>query len=546
MGCIPGGAHEVELMTRLFARLGRLDRSTLVAAVVVVYVFGAALTWAALTPVGAAPAEPGHIAYAAAVVRGDIGELVAASEETRQRLIVVTAPEWVNSFTSPPRSVAEFNYPCFADNVSATADCAPNLTGSKTLTEVPTTVGRYPPLFHAAVGLPTLVLSGSRAVYAMRIVAAGLAAGMLALGLAIAAPSRRIWLGLGAAIAFTPTAAHLAGSVNPSGLEISAALGLGLGLMGITDTRNPRKWTAPAIVVLSFAIAWSRPLGYLTLAAVIAASALINGDNLRTWLLGTRRRLAPVIGVGAAFVSAVVYRFAWGLPVRAASAEGPATGSTLFTSPGLDGGLDDVESHLIEWTLDLVGRFGWADHSPPMLVLFGWTFLVLALALAVFLGAARRQRIAISVIGVGALILAPLLAVTGFINTSAYQVRYHLPVAVLVIIGLAAIAARMDQSEERRLSLQLLRWGAALAPLAILISVAASVHRYSFGFEAQLVDLGSLLGDGTQWLPPGEAFAIAAPGLAIVLTTAVLGVAFALSPPQQVDPGPTASHNSTS
>ena len=533
-------------MKKLLARLGQLDRSAVVAAVVVAYVFGAGVTWAALTPVGGAPDEPGHIAYAAAVVRGDIGELVAGSEKTRQRLIVVTAPEWVNSFTSPPRSVADFNYPCFADNVSATADCAPNLTGSKTLAEVPTTVGRYPPLFHAVVGVPTLVLSGNRAVYAMRIVAAGLAAGMLALGLTVAAPSRRTWLGLGAAIAFTPTAAHLAGSVNPSGLEISAALGLGIGLMGITGSQAPRKWTVAAAVVLSFAVAWSRPLGYLTLAAVIAASALINGNNLRAWLGGTGSRLAPVIGVGAAFVSAVIYLLAWGLPIRAASAEGPATGSTLFTSPGLDGGLDDVENHLIGWTLDLIGRFGWADHSPPVSVLFGWTLLVLALALFVILGANRRQRIALTVIGVGALILTPLLAITRFINTSAYQARYHLPVAVLVIIGLAATAAGMEQSDERRLSLQLLRWGAALAPLAMLVSNIGSLHRYSFGFEAQLVDLGNLLGEHTQWLPPREALIAAGFGSAIVFAAAALAVAFALNPSEHGDPEAPVSRDGTS
>ncbi len=516
-------------MKRLLARLGRLDRSTQVAAVVVVYVFGAALTWAALTPVGAAPDEPGHIAYAAAVVRGDIGELVPGSEETRQRLIIVTAPEWVSSFTSPPRSVADFNYPCFATVVYRPANCAPQLTASKTLVDVPTTVGRYPPLFHAVVGLPTLVLSGNRAVYAMRIAAAGLAAGMLALGLSIADPSRRFWLGLGAAIAFTPTAAHLAGSVNPSGLEVSAALGLGIGLMGITDTRTRRKWTGSAVVALSFALAWSRPLGYMTLAAVVAAAFLINGDGLRAWLLGSRRRLAPAIGVGIAFASAVVYRMAWGLPIRAASAEGPATGSTLFSPIGLDVGVDDVEHQLINWTFDLTGRFGWVDHAAPGSVLFGWTLLVLALALFVLLGATRRQRIALTLIGVGAIILTPLLAITRFINASAYQARYHLPVAVIVVIGLAATADRVEQYEERRLSLKLLRWGAALTPLLMLVSAMGSLHRYSFGAEAQLVDLGNLIGGDRQWLPPHEALVAAGLGVAILLATSVIGLTFARS-----------------
>ncbi len=496
--------------------------STRVSLAVILYVFGAAVTWAALTPVGAAPDEPAHIAYAAGVVRGDLGELVPGSGDSPRRLVMVTAPEWANSFTVPPRSVDEFRYPCFATIVSRQANCAPELTGSTALAEVPTTVGRYPPLYHWIVGLPTLVLAGNPAVYAMRLISAALAAGMVAMGLAIASPARRTWLALGAAVAFTPTAAHLAGSVNPSGLEISAALALGVGLMGVVASDPPRRNTAGLLVALSLALAWSRPLGYLTFVAVILASWLINRAELRVWLRDKAIRTIAVIGASTAAVSAVVYRLLAGLPARAASAADPTTGSTLFGTVGLDNGLDQVENQLIEWSLDLVGRFGWVDHSPPGSVLLGWALLTIALVVFAFIGSTRRDRLALTIVGIGALVITPLLAITTTINSTAYEARYHLPLAVLIIVGLAKVSSSLPESDERRFTWSLLRWGAVLVPMAMLTSIAASLHRYSLGAEAQLVDLSRLLFDFKEWLPPPEALAIGTLGAATILTAPIL------------------------
>ena len=496
--------------------------STRVSLAVILYVFGAAVTWTALTPVGAAPDEPAHIAYAAGVVRGDLGELVPGSGDSPRRLVMVTAPEWVNSFTVPARSVDEFRYPCFATIVSREANCAPELTGSTALAEIPTTVGRYPPPYHWIVGLPTLVLAGNPAVYAMRLISAALATGMVAMGLAIASPARRTWLALGTAVAFTPTAAHLAGSVNPSGLEISAALALGVGLMGVVASDPPRRNMAGLLVALSFALAWSRPLGYLTFVAVILASWLINRAELRAWLRDTATRTIVVVGASAAAVSAILYRVLAGLPARAASAADPTTGSTLFGTVGLDSALDEVENYLINWSLDLVGRFGWVDHSPPGSVLFGWVLLTIVLVLFVFIGSTRRDRLALTILGIGALVITPLVAITTTIHSNAYEARYHLPLAVLIIVGLAKVSSGLPESDERRFTWSLLRWGAVLVPIAMLVSVAASLHRYSLGAEAQLVDLSHLLFEFKEWLPPPGALAVGTLGAATILTAPIL------------------------
>ena len=59
----------------LRTRLTRARRSTVISGLVVSYVLGSGLVWAMVTPRSGAPDEPAHVAYAAAVVRGSLGEL---------------------------------------------------------------------------------------------------------------------------------------------------------------------------------------------------------------------------------------------------------------------------------------------------------------------------------------------------------------------------------------------------------------------------------------------------------------------------------------
>ena len=205
-----------------------------------------------------------------------------------------------------------------------------------------------------------------------------------------------------------------------------------------------------------------------------------------------------------------------------ASANDPTTGTTLFFPQGLGTNLRTVEDRLIDWNLDLVGRFGWADHAPPGAVTFGWTLLILVFALFVLLHGSRRDRIGLTVLGGSALILTPLVAIATVVNSSAYEARYHLPLAMLVILGLTVAASRFHAEDGGSVSWSILSWGARLVPLAMLISVAASLHRYSIGGEAQLADLATFGTRFKEWLPPSYALFLAAMGL-IGTATAVLG-----------------------
>ena len=503
------------LVRRFRARTAAASRSAVVSALVVAYLFGSGVIWALITPMGGVADEPSHIVYAAGVVRGDLGDLEPVQRRDYDVLPVVAVPIWTGSVTDPPTSRDAFPPICYAFDAEVTAACVPELTQSTELAIIPTGVTRYPPPYYAIAGLPTLAMAGEPAVYAMRITSAALAAGMIALGLAVAAPRRRTWLALGAAITFTPMVGHFAGSVNPSALEISAALGLGIGLMGIdgTKTRSPVR-TAAFVGVLCFAVAWSRPRSYLTLIAVLGAAALINSDELRAWLRHRVIRTTAGLAACAAVVSAFIYETQFtGLGYRVLAASTTPLGLDRATAEDFA----EFERRFINLGFDMIGRFGWLDHSPPRTVSVAWILLALSLIVLALAYGRRRDRQTLVLVGAGGLIVAPLFVIMSLLSASVYQARYHLPLAVLVVVGAIVILARLQPGQRRGTAWKTLRWGAILAPVAMIVSIASSLHRYSIGGKAQLADLPQLLIGTRHWLPPAAPLLIAGVGAVIIL-----------------------------
>ena len=539
------------VLRRLHAQFRGADRSTILSIAVVGYLFAAGVAWAMITPIGGVPDEPAHITYSAGVVRGDLGGLAAVKDPVYTLLPVVAVPQWVASITDPPTSLNAYSDPCYAGGVQITADCAPRMSNSTTDTLVPTTVTRYPPPYYWIVGLPTLFMAGEPAVYAMRITSAALAAAMIAFGLAVASPSRRLWLAPAATIAFTPMVGHFAGSVNPSGLEIAAAMGLGIGLMGITgkDDRTPRR-TALIVAVLALALAWSRPRTYLVLVAVLAAAALVNTDELRKWLRNGAGRLTALVGIAVALTTSFAYQqFSTEPGYLQVSTQSDATEVStqsdairLFTQPdatrlsaqsevvptapqpsdnmlflpvlGLTANLHELERRFIDWGLHLMGRFGWLDHSPPASVSIGWMGLVLTLVVLAFTCGRRRDRVVLTTIGLGAVVATPLFVTSNVLNAFIYQARYHLSVATLMIIGAAVVLSRHPRGQSR-IPRSVLNLGAMLAPVAMLASIGGSLHRYSIGGQSGLADVLRLPFRHHDWLPPAGALMVA--GIAVAL-----------------------------
>src|ERR1700722_17969218 len=98
------------------------------------------------TPIGAAPDEAAQTTQAVAIVRGQFD--VPAYETVKGQPYSWV---WV---------------PCWVDNPWLGLSCKP---GHATTALAPTEFSNYPPLYYVVVGLPSLLISGTGALYVMRV-----------------------------------------------------------------------------------------------------------------------------------------------------------------------------------------------------------------------------------------------------------------------------------------------------------------------------------------------------------------------------------------
>src|SRR6185437_10967123 len=107
-----------------------------------------------------------HVIRAVAL---DHGQLIGAS--------VGGNASAVTSVTVPASIADGWRYvSCFALNPSVSASCAKPLSQSTKLVATTTSAGRYPPLYYAIVGIPSLVSTSTTGIYMMRLISAVISA----------------------------------------------------------------------------------------------------------------------------------------------------------------------------------------------------------------------------------------------------------------------------------------------------------------------------------------------------------------------------------
>jgi hypothetical protein len=448
-------------------------------AFVVFFVLAAA--WSIATPLFASPDEPSHVVRAASLVRGQI-----LGDEPRGRAaegsLVVDLPA---IFRSGER------VKCLAFQPEATADCF-GFTGSTNEVGVTTTAGRHPPWWYVPIGFPSYLASGV-GVRLMRLVNAALAAALLASAFA---STRRLpsptWATTGFAVAVTPMVLFLSGVVNPSAVEIAAAICLWCtGVVLIREaTTNVETRLVVRLAVAAVALALTRQLGPFWLALVAATLAAVGGVGVVKALWSSR---AFRYAVGAA-VAATVVQAAW--LVSAGTLD-----SSNSNTPGVPGSLSNVANGSLGRGLvyydELIGVFGWRDTSPPSAVFLLWTAAIAALATVGILLA--RRPVVMAMLSTALLTwLLPIVFETRDAHNAGYfwQGRYTLPLAVGVPI-LAAFGSA-ESGRIRRVASGRVVWclGVALGVSQVL-AFGQAIRRYAVGAHGP----NNFFTD-TAWSPP--------------------------------------------
>lgn len=401
--------------------------------------------WSLASPPLSGPDEIEQGRRAAAVVRG---QLTGDSHPGLGNLVVdVDVPETYGD-------VAVDRWRCFLgplvdgapqEPMSLPPSTCPDLPGGTESVRVQTVQYRGQPFFYAWVGLGTLV-PGAAGTYLMRLLGLLPAAAFVASAAASARRSGSALAGLGLLVCLTPMVLYLAGSTNPSGLEIAAALSAWSAGMVLAAGRTASSSAATdggpgpagqgpgaeasglaarfglALVVLALL----RGLGPLFAGLVLGGVGLVAGWGRVRELL--RWRLLWMWG--AAVVLAVALSAAWLAHIQSAWPLAERPGSGWRTALGY-----------LPWYLrQSVGVFGTNDSALSSALSWAWVALAVTVLTLGLVRAPRRVRlVALAALAGGLAIQVTAeglsLPPIGFF----WQGRYALPLLVgSVLVATAA------------------------------------------------------------------------------------------------------------
>lgn len=416
---LPFGAHAA-------ASAARPARPLHVFLVAWALLFGLSACWSMSNALTAAPDEPAHMIKAAATVRGEL--LGDATEVPSERVMHV--PDYV--------AWTPFQSTCQRGDPTIDASCALALDGSNdVLVAIETTAGDENPVYYALVGLPTLVLEDTRALYAMRLVSGLLASALLASGFAaLSCRGRSSWSFAAAGIAVTPMTLFLASSVNLAAMEVPAgfALACWLSLLADADRRMDAGHAAVGAAVSAMALLCSSMLGPIWALAITAAFAI--GPEARRSVMGSRAAIAAAVATLAVAVGAI----AWHVVAGGQPPTGAAAGGVDFLR-----GAEYMLAHTLDHSTGYVGEFGWLDSPLTPTIPNVWGGLLIALPAAAMLLGRGQPRARVLALAAVVVLVPPMIQGAAFPTLGlVWQDRHELAaILALAVCSGAALDASL-------------------------------------------------------------------------------------------------------
>jgi hypothetical protein len=314
---------------------------------------------------------------------------------------------------------------------------------------------------------------------------------------------------VGVAAAVTPMAVFLSSTLNPSGLEIPAALGFAAAALRLTRGNGDRRWNWTVLAICGGVLALSRSQGPLWIAldtAIVVSFSGVRG----AWTIAVADRkwsTLALLVIGAAVVLNRLWEQLYG-PI-------------LLVDPfpvreSLRAGIGQLREALRQQ----IGVFDYLEVDMPRLAYAIWVGLTCAIVGAGFAIGTRRQRFLL-VVAIFAVLAVPIALVattmrhTGF----ALQGRYVLAFSLLVPLLAGEILVRQH---ERLPSLARRLLCLSFVAVAFVQAVAwwANARRFAVGRDGPRWFLNV-----AEWNPPFGWWPwaiLAAAGAGLLLLTALL------------------------
>jgi hypothetical protein len=384
--------------------------------------------WALVTPLNQAPDELDHVDRAAAVVRGEVFPHIGA--------YMYGTGAIANIPTGLMRAV--ISGPC--TRLQGPGGCSFKSAPRGEVTVV-TGEGRMFPFYYALVGWPSLLFPDRTGWYAMRLDNAVLCALILATAAVVvmSLPRRPLVLAAVMLVGLAPGALALAGAVNSSGLEVSAALCYWAVLLALIHGNSAlsRRLLVSLGVTAAAVLSLTREYDWLwALMAMLLALATASTEQRRSFLRsGVARAMLLVIALSAAVTEiwSVVFKAYQVFPVHSLplSLAGAARESLAGTPKMLGETLGDLAV------------------LPPVFAGMCWALAVAAVVVIAFVASRRAGLLVVA--GAALVVLIPyLIGVAGYLHPSVgwWEGRYTLPLAIGVPL-LAVARGRPGQPERR-------------------------------------------------------------------------------------------------
>lgn len=336
--------------------------------------------------------------------------------------------------------------------------------------EVPSGAGRYHPLYYFLVGLPTLVLSGDSALWGMRIVSALLFLALVLMGLGIALRQERPELtAVGYVLAMTPMAVYSGSMVNPSGVEIAAAVGFWVTGRAVLDNSTRKNARLPLwrLVTFGAVLATVRSLGplwVLMLSGILLLS--VNRPMIRLRILLRRRTVfAPLAFLFLSVAQSLVWIASEGslvIGVEPKAAHMPWGTIVEETIAG-------VTSTNI---LQLFAAFPFRNQIAPVPTYVIWLSVSYALIAFLLFRTTRRSRLAVLLVIVLCILVPAVFEVATWRRFGdSWEGRYTLPLYVGAPL-IAALASRSGTGRQSTSRLTTWVWSAVVGGAGVLVAAA--------------------------------------------------------------------------
>ncbi|MBA2384708.1 MAG: DUF2142 domain-containing protein [Actinobacteria bacterium] len=469
--------------------------------------------WVFSNPPYAAPDEWSHFVRAASIGHGQlIGDRVKGpvlgkpkpGSESGHAERQWWAAQNTRKVEVPPGRTPSW-FACSADPVvPALCLTEPQPRSEQATWDIPT--GNYQPFPYLLPAVVTRIDASPNSLdRAGRALKALLAVALLALALAVLwTPNERGLSALGLVVATTPMVLFLAGSLNPSGLEITggiAFLACVLRLSRGEGSSAPAVWAGFAVsgVVLALSRGTAPLWVFLDLALFLALTGVRPAARLVR--RGSPYSVAALAAVALAVLGNRVWEFLYGPDVIV-----DATPVGLAVRSGW--------RELPEILKDHVGKFDYLEFGVTPVAYMLWLALAAGLFTLAQLVGSRRERLVLwATLGVA--LVVPVLLVAVIMRHTGYglQGRYVMAFSVAVPLLAGEIVTR------RRAMLTSLHAARLLLPFA---AAAGVVHVHALYVNARRFAVGV---DGPEWFissavwnPPGGwlpwlALAVVAVGL---------------------------------